>query len=369
MLFSCYRAELNAAVQTALRAVSAKSSMTVLEGLLLEAFPSSIRLTGFDLKRAIHTTIDAQVREQGSIVLNAKIFAGIVSSLPEGEVTVRSEGLNTWISCGKSEFFIIGMEAAEYPELPEADGNEGVSLPRDILAKMIRQTIFAVSDNESRPVYTGELFELMEGVLTLVAVDGYRLSLRRERVEGVEADCKFIVPGDSLSDLEKLCGEGSEPVNIRLGNKHISFSLDRTVLISRRLDGEFMNYHTTVPTSFAHSVIAERTQLQSCVQRVSLIIDDRIKYPLRCTFEDDLIHIVCVTPVGKAEDYCPVDGNARDLEIGFNNRFLLDVLRNAPADELRISLNTGSSPCVITPADDNDSFLYMILPVRLRAEL
>ena len=368
MNFSCNRSQLQTAIQTAMKAVGVKSPMNVLEGILLEVFPDSVRFTGYDLKKAIYTSIDAEVREQGGIVLNAKMLAGIAGALPEEQVSIRTDGMNTYISCGKSEFFIIGMDAAEYPELPDVDGKEGIVLPQNILGKMIRQTIFAVSDNEARPVYTGELFELVEGNLTIVAVDGYRLSLRREKVEGVEKDTKFIVPGSALSDLEKLCGDTEEPVRIQLGDKHISFSLEKTVLISRRLEGEFMNYHTTVPTSFTVSVTAERAQLQASIQRVSLVVDDRVKNPLRCCFEEDVIHIVCVTPLGKADDYCPVDGDGKHLEIGFNNRYLLDALRAAPSEELKINLNTGSSPCVITPADESDSFLYMILPVRLRAE-
>ena len=367
MKFSCVRSALQAAVNTAAKAASAKSPIPALEGLLLEAGIGNLKITGYDLKKAIYTRLEADVAEQGSIVLGARIFGDIVRSLPDGVVTVSTEGMNVTISCESSEFSIIGTDFNDYPELPGIDGQTGVSLPQNILGEMIRQTIFAVSDNEARPVYTGELFEISGGTLTVVAVDGYRLALRRETVEGAGEDCSFIVPGTALSDLEKLCADTDEPVRIALGSKHISFTIGDTVLLSRRLDGEFLNYRKTVPSAFNISVTVDRHFLQRTVERVSLIIDDKIKNPLRCTFGLGEIHILCATALGKAEDVCMVDGDGGEIEIGFNNRYLLDALKAAPADEVKVCLNTGSSPCVITPADGTDGFLYMILPVRLKA--
>lgn len=369
MKFSCERALLQAAVSTAAKAASGKSPILALEGILVEAYPERIKLTGYDLKKGIYTLLDANVAEEGSVVLNARMFGNIINSLPEGTVTVAVDGVSARITCGNADFSIIGSDPADYPELPDVEGVEGVSLPQNLLSKMIRQTIFAVSDNESRPIYTGELFELSQGKLTLVAVDGYRLSLRREKVEGVERDCTFIVPGSALSDLEKLCSDTEDPVHINLGSKHISFTLGETVLVSRRLEGDFLNYRKTVPSEFRTRVRADRHLLQRTIERVSLIIDDKIKNPLRCTFGSDEVRILCVTSLGKAEDVCGLEGNGLDIEIGFNNRYLLDVLKAAPAEEVVVCLNNGSSPCVIGPADDSDeSFLYMILPVRLKAE-
>ena len=369
MKFSCVRSELQSAVSIAAKAASPKSPIPALEGILIEAGIDSVRLTGYDLKKGIYTKVDAEVSEPGSIVLGARIFGDIIRALPEGTVTIRSEGNNVTITCENSEFTIIGNDAADYPELPSVDGQHGVQLPQDLLSEIIRETIFAVSDSEARPIYMGELFEIADGHLTVVAVDGYRLALRREPVEeGIGGDCSFIVPGTALSDLEKLCSGTDEKVQINLGSKHISFTIGETVLISRRLEGEFLNYKKTVPSSFNIEVRADRRFLQRTVERVSLIIDDKIKNPLRCTFGSGEIRIVCATSLGKAEDCCAVEGEGGNLEIGFNNRYLLDALKAAPAEEINVCLNTGSSPCVITPTDGEDNFLYMILPVRLKAE-
>lgn len=370
MNFSCEKTELLAAINTASRAAAAKSPMTALEGILVEAGTGSVRFTGYDLKKGIHTDAEAEVREPGSIVLGARIFENIVRSLPSGDVTVKTtQGNSALITCDRSEFSIIGSDFNDYPELPSVDSQAGVSLPQNILGSMIRQTIFAVSDNEARPVYTGAMFEISGGTLTVIAVDGYRLALRREKLEGEQGEYSFIVPGKALSDLEKLCSDTDESVRITLGEKHISFTIGKTVLISRRLEGEFLNYHKAVPTEFSINVLADRGQLQRAVERVSLIIDDKVKNPVRCTFGEDSVKMVCATALGKAEDVCPVDGDGKGLEIGFNNRYLLDALKAAPSEELKVCLNSGSAPCVIHPADENDeSFLYMILPVRLKAE-
>ena len=184
----------------------------------------------------------------------------------------------------------------------------------------------------------------------------------------MEGDFTFIVPGKALSDLEKLCGDTDESVRILLGSKHISFTIGDTVLVSRRLEGDFLNYHKAIPASFAVNVDVDKGDLQRAVERVSLIIDDKVKNPVRCTFGEDSIYMTCATALGKAESFCPITGSGNGVEIGFNNRYLLDALKAAPADEIRVCLNTGSSPCVLTPQDESDKFMYMILPVRLKAD-
>ena len=367
MKFSTEKSDLHRAIQITSKAASSKSPIPALEGLLLEVMPEQVKITGYDLKKAIYTSIDANIQTQGSMILNARIFSNIISSLPEGAVDLESQGQNVRIKGETAEFNITGMDAADYPELPDTDGKTGVSLPQNLLSRMIRQTIFAVSDNESRPVYTGELFEISQGSLTLVAVDGYRLALRREPVKDLETEHSFIVPGTALGDLEKLCADTEDPVRISLGTKHISFTIGDTVLLTRRLEGEFLNYKKTVPSEFQYRLRADRQGLQRCIERVSLLIDDRVKNPLRCTFQRDELKILSSTSLGKAEDSFPLEGDGQGLEIGFNNRYILDCLKAAPADEVRLCLNSSNSPCVILPPDDTEEFLYMVLPVRLKA--
>ncbi|MCM1149133.1 MAG: DNA polymerase III subunit beta [Butyricicoccus sp.] len=370
MQFTCEKNGLLKAISIASRAAVGKSPNPALEGILIESGAETVRFTCYDLTKAIYTDADAQVSEPGSILLPARLFESMVRKMPSGDVSVKTgQGSSVSVSCGRTRYEITGLNAGDFPVLPSVDSQAGVSLPENILGCMIRQTIFAVSDNENRPLYTGELFEISGGSLTVVAVDGYRLALRREKLDSEDGEYSFIVPGKSLAELEKLCSDSDDPVRITLGEKHISFAIDRTVLISRRLDGDFLNYRKAVPTEFAITVFASRAQIYDTVDRVALTIDDRLKNPLRCVFDRDFVKMTSTSAIGSSEDFCAIDGDGKGLLIGFNNRYLLDILKDAPADELKICLNNGSSPCVMTAADEeNDSFLYMLLPVRLKAE-
>lgn len=366
MKFSCEKYLIQQAVTIASRSTASKSPIPALEGLLVQV-GQDVKITGYDLKKGIYTSFPADVAEPGSIVLNARLFGEIVRSLPDGIVQISTDGMKTLIHCGASDFTVIGSDSSEYPELPAVDRQDAVSIPQDILGKMIRQTIFAVSDNESRPIYTGELFELSQGTLSIVAVDGYRLALRRETIEGGE-DCSFIVPGSALSDVEKLCADKDEPAEITVGTKHISFLIGDTVLVSRRLEGEFLNYKKSIPTQFGIEAKMERGEFMRAVGRVSLVIDEKTKMPIRLTLSEDAVDLSCRTGIGNADDRCEaVMTGTGGFTIGFNNRYLLDALKAAPSEEIRLGLNTASSPAVILPADGSDAFAYMILPVRLRA--
>ncbi|NLH02015.1 MAG: DNA polymerase III subunit beta [Clostridiales bacterium] len=367
MKFTCEKYLLQSAVATASRAAASKSPNPVLEGLLIEA-AAGVKITGYDLVKGIYTNFAADVAEPGSVVISARLFDNIVRSLPDDIVTISSDDTNmTRIVCGNADFSIMGMYSDGYPELPSVEHQKSVSIPQKTMKEMINQTIFAVSDNESRPVYTGALFEIENGKLTVVAVDGYRLAMRREAPESSDMDdCSFIAPGTALSDLEKMCSDSDETVKIVLGNKHISFSVENCVLVTRRLEGEFLDYKKAIPSEYAYKIKAERSKLLRAVDRVSLIIDDRIKNPLRCIFGKNKLNMYCATAIGKGEDVCEYEGDAEGLEIGFNNRYLQDALKAAPAERLEICLNSSSSPCVIVPEDGSDKFLYMILPVRLK---
>ena len=233
-------------------------------------------------------------------------FNGIMSQarkLPDGIVSVCSDENNAVnIACGNADYNISGTASDDFPDLPSLDYCSNLSLPQDTMARMIAETSFAISTNESRPVYTGALIEVDDNIMTMVAVDGYRMALRREPVETCDVESlKFIVPGAALSDLEKICMSPEEPVKIAVGSKHVSFSVGDTVLISRRLEGEFLNFRTTVPGDFPIQLKAQRAELIRCTDRVSLIIDDRTKNPLRCVFGENMLTITCATPLGRAE--------------------------------------------------------------------
>lgn len=368
MKFSCEKYLLLNAITTASRAAAVKSSVAALEGLLIEAGENKISVSGYDLKTGIITNFLADVTEAGSIVLSARLFSEIIRKMPDDVITVSSDAkLKTEITGGNSRFSIIGTPAEDYPELPVSDGTQFLTMKQGILKAMISQTNFAVSDNEARPIQTGTLFETENGKLIMVAVDGYRLALRREELEDGAEGLSFVVPGNALNEVEKILEDGST-VEIHLGNKHITFKFGDTVLISRRLEGDFLNYRKSVPTTGKYDLKVVKKDLITSLERVSLMINEKLKSPVRCVFTDGTVKLSSSTPIGMANDECTIEGNADNLMIGFNNKYMLDALKAAPSDEVIMRLNSGIAPCLILPPDGEDNYLYMVLPVRLKNE-
>lgn len=370
MKFSCEKALLQSAVTTAGRVVASKSSIQALEGVLLEAEENYLRISGYNLETGIVTHVDADISKTGAIVLSARLFGEIIRRLPDDIVSVSTDGNTVNITCGPTSFSILGSSAEEFPELPTVDDGNGLVMTQSNMRSMISRVIFAVSDNESRPIHTGALFEVEDDQLTLVAVDGYRLALRREpiiRKTGTES-FSFVVPGAALNEVEKICADSDEEISITEGNRHITFLIGSTLLVARRLEGEFLNYRQTIPQNNSIVVEAEAADLQLSIDRASLIINDKLKSPLRCKFEDGSLSITSRTAIGSAFDVCPISGNGKGLEIGFNNRFLMDAVKAAPATRVRLELNSATSPCLILPLNgEPENFLYMVLPVRLKA--
>lgn len=367
MKFSCEKALLTAAVSTTSRAVAAKSSIPAMEGILIEA-DTRLRLTGYNLETGIQATVPAEIKEPGSLVLSARLFGEIIRKMPDDVVVFTAKDYMVNIKCGMSEFNILGTDPEEFPELPSVEQQNAVVLEQSVLRSMISQTLFAVSDNESRPIHTGSLFEVEDGQLTVVSVDGYRLALRREKLENVGQDesFSFVVPGSALSEVERICsGEG--PVTVSQGARHIMFQAGQTVLVCRRLEGEFLPYRNAIPRNNKIHVECDAKALLSSIDRVSLIISEKLKSPLRCVFGDGMVSITTKTGIGDAADQCPITGDGQGLEIGFNNKYLMDALKAAPADRLRLEFTSGVAPCVILPAEGEETFVYMVLPVRLKA--
>ena len=369
MKFECEKLLLLNAILIASRATVAKSPIPLLEGLLLETEEEKVKITGYDLKTGIVTNIPAEVEAAGGIVLNARLFGEIIRKMPGQYVTISvSSGSVAQISSENSKFEILGSPTSDYPELPAVDEQDTIEISESLLKKMISQTNFAVSDNESRPIHTGALFETCDGELTIVAVDGYRLALRRELMEKKDIpEFSFVVPGAALAEVERILADGEGQVALKLGMKHIIFLINDTLLISRRLEGEFLNYKNSIPGQTKHRIKVEKDELIAAVERVSLIISDKLKSPVRCVFGDGLLKLHSASALGKADDECAIEGDGEGLEIGFNDKYLLEALKAAPADEVTIELNSGVAPCIISPVDESKNFLYMILPVRLKA--
>ena len=366
MKFTCEKAVLLSAVTAASRTVTSRSSIPALEGILIEVSRTTVALTGYNLATGIRSVIRVEDAQEGSIIINARLFGDIVRKSPDDWITVQAdENLGIKIKCGMSEFSLIGLAAEDFPTLPEADGETSLRIERNRLRSMLSMTGFAVSDNEAKPVHTGELFECEDGVLTVVAVDGFRLAVRREEVTASNEKFSFIVPGAALREVERLCGDTDETVNVNVGRRHICFDFGDAVLISRLLEGEFLNYRAAIPGESKYSVTVSAQELRDSVERVSLIISERLKNPIRCEFGDGTLRLWCQTTLGRAADEIACNGDGGGTEIGFNNRFLQDAVRAVPDERVVLKISGGLNPCVLAPEEGN-SYLFMVLPVRLK---
>lgn len=369
MKFSCEKALLQGAILTASRAVSSKSTIPALEGLLMEADgEGTVFVTGYNQETGIRSAVQADVTEPGSMVLPARLFGEIVRKMPDDILIFQEEKLKVHISCGMSEFDLLGIDPEDFPELPNVDYQNSMEIQEQVLRSMISQTLFAVSQDESRPVHTGSLFVVDEEGLTMVAVDGFRLALRREKVLEKNGEFQFVVPGSSLAEVEKICRETDEPVSVNMGSRHIMFKIGSTVLISRRLEGEFLAWRQAIPRNNTIKVTVESRKLLSCIERVSLIVSEKLKSPLRCVIGDGVMDMTTRTALGNAHDCCEMEGNGNGMEIGFNNRYMMDALKAAPTDKVTMELSSPITPCIIVPAEGEENFLFMVLPVRLKAD-
>ena len=365
--FSCEKVLLQSAISVTSRAVAQKSSIPALEGLLIHA-AQELTVSGYNMQTGIRTKVAADVTSAGDIVLNARLFGDIIRRMPDDIVTFTADDrMMVHLSCGDADFDILGLSAADYPDLPEVEDEYSVSLQQRTLRAMIEEVAFAVSTNESRPVHTGALFEIADMGLTMVAVDGFRLAIRREPLEKIEGGAfSFVAPGSALNEVKGICADVEDLASVTLGKRHILFEVGDTELICRRLEGEFLDYKNAIPRKNPISILVETKALIQSIDRVSVVISDKLKSPVRCNFQHDKVMLSAKTANGEAKDVCRVAGDGDGLEIGFNNRYLMEALRYAPADEVKIELNTGVSPAIIVPVNGEENFLYMVLPVRLK---
>ena len=368
MKFSCEKVLLQSAIAVTSRAVAQKSSIPALEGLLLHV-DSGLTVSGYNMQTGIRTKVSADVVSGGDIVLNARLFGDIIRRMPDDVVTVSVDDRQTvHLSCGDANFDILGLSAADYPDLPEVEDEYAMSIQQKTLRAMIEEVAFAVSTNESRPVHTGALFEISDAGLTMVAVDGFRLAVRREKLENMEGGAfSFVAPGSALSEVKGICADTEDLATVTLGRRHILFEVGDTELICRRLEGEFLDYKNAIPRKNPITLIADTKSLIESIDRVSVVISDKLKSPVRCLFECDKVTLTAKTGNGESRDVCRLSGDGGGLEFGFNNRYLMEALRYAPADTVKIELNTGVSPAVIVPVEGEENFLYMVLPVRLKS--
>lgn len=375
MKLVCHKQQLLKIINTVQKAVSAKSIMPILECIKIDATGDGhLTVTGNNLDLCIEYNDECQIPEGGSIAISSKMFGEIIRRLPDEQVTitVNEENNVTTIKCNKSEFNIQGLSGSEYPAVPEVKEIYRFSISQSRLKKMIRKTIFAVSQNEARkPILTGSLFEIDTGVLSIVSTDGYRLATCKETVDASLQNTKFVIPGLTLREVFKVLEDDEEKtVDIIVSERHIMFEFESYKVVTRLLEGEYINYKPVLMTPNSIFVIANTSQLSESLDRASLLINDDIsakaeKVPVRLNIVMDKIEITCMTGKGKVHDVVDVSVNGEDIEIGFNHKYLLEALRACEEEEVKMEFSNPRSSCFIRSAAGDDSYTFMILPVRL----
>lgn len=363
--FSCNQKDFSSAVTNVQRAVSTKTNLPALEGILIKAEEGRITLCGYDLEIGITTFIECNVQEKGEIVVSAKLLGEIVRRLPENTVNIETdEKMIVYINSGLAEYNIVGISSEEYPELPKVEEMENISINSNILKTMIKQTIFATSDDLTKPIYTGSLFDIENNLMKIVSVDGFRMAVRQETIS-CDKNSKFVVPSKTLSEILKLITDEEKNVEIIIGQRHAVFKVENYSIISRLIEGNFLDYKTTIPPDNKTEIVINTRNFIAAVERMSLLTSDKIQSPIRCVVEDTQVKLFCSTAIGKANDSILAEIAGENVEIGLNCRYLLDALKNTETDEIKIQLNGSLTPMKIVPIQ-GDSFLFLVVPMRFK---
>ena len=368
MRFTCEKSMLVTGLNITSRTVAQKSNLSVIEGILCRA-GDGLMLTGYNMETAITYAIEAEVSDPGKCILPAKLFGDIVRRLPEGPVTVVvDDNYKVSIRAGYASFTISAESAEDYPELPDVSSGRSITIPQTALTELIGGTIFAVSENQGRPIHTGVKFEVENSAISAIAVDGFRLARRTFHTEAAAGrTMSFVVPAQGLKEVEKIVTDSEEDVAFVLGQKHILFQIGNATLVCRLLEGDFLDWRRVVPTNCPVKLVANVSELGSSIDRVGLIVSEKYKSPVRCVFGNQVVNLRTSTTIGAAEDQCTLAGDGKELEIGFNVRYLADALRAVPSEEVVLELTNGLSPIVLTPAEDKYDYSYMVLPVRIKS--
>ncbi len=368
MKFTCEKALLSNAIATVSRTVAPKSAITALEGILVKA-GMKLTLSGYNLETGVTATVEADIASSDECVMPARLFFDIVRKLPDDLVTVRvDDQYKVTITCGISKFTFTALSAEDYPELPDVEFENSIHIPRIELKKLISGTLFSVSENMARPIHTGCKFEVDDTSITCIAVDGYRMALRRYFPEAPTGrTASFVVPATGLKEVERILDDTDEDAAFTLGSKHILFESGGATVVCRLLEGEFLDWRRVLPTGSPIRLTGRVSEITSCIERVGLVISEKVKSPVRCVFSTDRADFTAVSTIGTAQDECALAGDGQELEIGFNCRYLLEAFRAVPDSETTLELSNNLSPIVLTPCDGSGRYAYMVLPVRMKS--
>ncbi len=365
MKFSCSQRDLTEGLNSVQKAVSVKTTLPILKGILIETDGDVLKLTGNDLNLGIEARIPARITEHGSVVVSSRIFGEIIRKLPETQLNFNvDESHQVSIDCEHSSFNLLGQSGVEFPELPHVEDADSFLLSQDLFRSMIKQTIFATSQDEARPILTGVLVEANNGEMSMVAIDGYRLAFRKAAIDP-SINKRAVIPGKTLSELSRLMtGDSDENVRISMTDRHILFEVNSIRIVSRLLEGEFIKYNQIIPKEKKSVISTNVNELTNAIERASLMAREGKNSSIRFSIKDDLMTIRSNVEIGSVREDLVIQLEGEDIEIGFNPRYMLDALKILESEDVILEMTTPVSPCIMKPVG-SDSYLYLVLPVRM----
>ena len=364
MKIVCTKSNLLSGVQTVSKAVPSKTTMSILECILVDTRSGEIKLTANDMELGIETVIDGEIIDKGMIALDAKIFLEIVRKLPDNDITIETnDSYMTTITCEKAKFNIIGKSGEDFSFLPEIEKNDSVMVSQFTLKEIIRQTIFSIADNDNNKLMTGELFEISDDTLKVVSLDGHRISIRKIALKNSYDNKKVVVPGKTLNEVSKiLSGDMDKDVHIYFTERHILFEFDRTIVVSRLIEGEYFNINQMLSSDYETKVKINKKELLDCIDRATLLVKEGDKKPVIINISDTSMELKMNSTVGSMDEEIDITKEGKDLMIGFNPKFLIDSLRVIDDEEVDLYMVNPKAPCFIRNAEE--SYIYVILPVN-----
>ncbi len=365
MKIICSKTSLSKNINISLKAVAGKTTMPILECILIDASANQIKFISNDMELGIETIVEGTIEQKGIVALDAKIFSEIIRKLPDSLVTIQTnDSLNTMITCEKSKFNIPGKSGEDFTYLPVIEKEESLTISQFTLKEMIRQTIFSIAVNENNKLMTGELFEIKDGILKIVSLDGHRISIRNMQLKKQYPDKKVIVPGKTLGEISKiLSGEVDSQVNIYFGQNHILFEFDSTIVVSRLIEGEYFKIEQMLSNDYETMVSINRKEFLDCIDRASLFIRESDKRPIIIQISDGIMELKMNSSMGSMDEHIDIEKEGQDILIGFNPKFLMDALKVIDDETINIYLVNPKAPCFIR--DEERHYTYLILPVNI----
>ena len=374
MKIICEKEKLLKGINSVVRAVPTRTTMPILEGILIQTNKNQLKLTSYDLELGIEYTMDCDVKEEGNTVVNSIMFSEIIRKLPDSDISIEINENNLLvIECEGSLYKLSTMNPDEFPELPKIVIENSIQIDQTILKNMIRKTIFAVSVEENRPIFTGCLFEVINNSLNVVAIDGFRMGWVSNRLNNPNNNFKAVIPGKTLNEVNKIILDSFDSIKIGVSKNQAVFEMENCKIVTRLLDGEFLNYVSVIPNNWETRIRVNKNILQNCFERVSLIssssIEKEKKYPVKISIEVGKIVISCTNQTGDAKEDIYTETEGKDLEIGVNPKYFLDALKAIEDEEIYVTFGSNISPCVIKPIEEEiRNYTYMILPIRMKEE-